>query len=231
MEPKLRTRVGHDSLHILCFFRSIRLMNCPTNLPLPLQTEGITFGPVIALPDDYDVYDFSRGYDPGRILRVPFGVGKYDEVRPGMYAGEQFMEGQRNIHMGIDIAAPEGTPVSLFFEGVVWAFTDHDRPYDYGPTIITQHTWLNQTVFALHGHLSRESLHGLEVGQFIDRGTPFATVGSQEENGGWNPHLHFQLSLIEPETCDLPGAVSARDREWSKRIFPDPRLVLGPLYD
>ena len=136
-----------------------------------------------------------------------------------------------DVVWGIDIAAPPGTPVHLFFGGVVWAFTDHARPYDYGPTIITRHHWLEQEVFALHGHLSRASLEGLSVGQEIEQGAPFAAVGTTAENGGWNPHLHFQLSLVRPETCDLPGAVSAADRAWSRRVFPDPRLVLGPLYE
>ena len=42
--------------------------------------------------------------------------------------------------------------------------------------------------------------------------------------------LHFQLSLIEPTTHDLPGAVSAADRQWARRAFPDPQQVLGTLY-
>ena len=29
---------------------------------------------------------------------------------------------------------------------------------------------------------------------------------------------------------DLPGVVSSRDREQALRVYPDPRLVLGPLY-
>ena len=57
-----------------------------------------------------------------------------------------------------------------------------------------------------------------------------ATVGNNTENGGWPPHVHFQLSLIEPKTCDLPGVVSEKNHEMALKIFPDPRLVLGNLY-
>ena len=53
----------------------------------------------------------------------------------------------------------------------------------------------------------------------------------EDENGGWNPHLHFQLSRVEPIDCDLPGAVSCAQREWALQAFPDPRLVVGQLYD
>ncbi len=195
----------------------------------PLNVQGILFGPVIALPSEYEVYDFSGGYDPERALTHPYGVGKYDEHRPGMYEGEQF-DGIRNIHVGIDIGTPQGEPVLAFFDGTIFKLGDNALPYDYGPTIITRHRWLDQTVFALHGHLSRASLKGWQEGDTFEKGQVLAHVGNRHENGGWNPHLHFQLSMIEPETHDLPGAVSAADRDWARRAFPDPQLVLGTLY-
>ena len=194
-----------------------------------LRTETVTFHPVIRLPDEFEIYDFTRGYDPNRKLSHAYGIGKYDEVRPGMYEGEQF-EGIRNIHMGIDIGCPAGEPVFAFYEGTIHKLGDNALPYDYGPTIITRHTWLDQVVFALHGHLSRESLSRWSEGDAFAGGAEIATVGQSHENGGWNPHLHFQLSLIEPETHDLPGAVSAAQRDQARRDFPDPRLVMGPLY-
>ena len=36
-----------------------------------------------------------------------------------------------------------------------------------------------------------------------------AHFGDEEENGGWEPHLHFQLSIVKPETHDLPGVVDS----------------------
>lgn len=195
----------------------------------PLHTDGILFHPVIPLPEEYEVYDFSEGYDPNRTLSHPYGIGRYDELRPGMYKGEQF-EGIRNIHVGIDIGCPAHTPVHVFFDGTVFKLGNNSLPYDYGPTIITRHQWSGQVVFALHGHLSADSLGQWAVGDKLKAGDVLAAVGETHENGGWNPHLHFQLSLIEPDTHDLPGAVSAKDRDWARQAFPDPRLVLGPLY-
>ena len=55
-------------------------------------------------------------------------------------------------------------------------------------------------------------------------------AGSEEVNGGWPPHVHFQLSLKEPETHDMPGVVEQEARESALEIYPDPRLVLGLLY-
>ena len=55
-------------------------------------------------------------------------------------------------------------------------------------------------------------------------------MGAHDENGGWEPHLHFQLSYQEPETHDMPGVVAPSDRDEALQIYPDPRLVLGALY-
>ena len=206
------------------------MINDPATQFAPLITEGVIFHPVIPLPPEYEVYDFTQGYDPNRFLRSEYGVGRYDEKRPGMYAGDQFTEGRRDIHVGIDIAAPVGEPVRAFYPGKIFLLGDNDRPYDYGPTIITQHRWLDQTVYTLHGHLSRASLAEWNQGDHFDAGTTIGWVGASTENGGWNPHLHFQLSLVTPTTYDLPGVVSQADREWALTAFPDPQLVLGSLY-
>ena len=54
--------------------------------------------------------------------------------------------------------------------------------------------------------------------------------GDKSENGGWEPHVHFQLSLERPESCDMPGVVNPEDRDSALMKYPDPRLVLGQIY-
>lgn len=181
------------------------------------------------LPQDYEVYDFSQGYDPNRVLRTPFGVGKYAEKRQAMYTTELF-SGERNIHMGIDLGAPVGTEIFSFYAGEIFRFGYNPAPGDYGYTIITKHVLGGIPLYALFGHLSKKSIAGLFEGKTFNSGDPIAWVGDKHENGGWNPHLHFQLSWIRPETHDLPGAVTQADFAQAKKDFPDPRLVLGPLY-
>ena len=188
------------------------------------------FHPVIFLPSDYEIYDFSNGYNPDRDLKSEYGIGKYAEYRPGMYQGDLFEEEQRCIHMGIDIAAPIHTPIYAFDDGEIFCFGINDQPFDYGPTIITKHIIDNRVIYALYGHLSSLSLQQKKVGQQIAKGEQIASVGKKEENGGWNPHLHFQLSYIQPSTHDLPGVVSKNKLEWAKKVFPDPQMVLGHLY-
>lgn len=197
----------------------------------PLNVKRMHFHQVIDLGDDYEVYDFSEGYNPERQRAGDYGVGKYNETRPGMYLGDQFTVDNRCVHVGIDLAAPQGTSVAAFYDGIIFQLGDNNRAYDYGPTIITRHQWNQQTVYALHGHLSRSSLNLWQRGDKVNAGQTLGRIGAMHENGGWNPHLHFQLSLVEPSTYDLPGAVSEQERAWALRAFPDPRLVLGPLYD
>jgi murein DD-endopeptidase MepM/ murein hydrolase activator NlpD len=188
-----------------------------------------SFHPVIHLPPDYEVYDFSRGYDSSRPRTSAYGVGKYDEVRQGMYTAEQY-GGVRNIHMGIDIAAPIGEPVHSFAAGIVYSFAYNAAELDYGHTLIIHHVIDGVDLWALYGHLSVTSTSGKRVGQPVAAGEVIAWVGAEHENGGWNPHLHLQLSYERPLVCDMPGAVSAASRAEALRTYPDPRLVLGPLY-
>ena len=194
-----------------------------------LQFKNIKFHEVICLPKDFEIYDFSKGYDESRMRASLFGVGKYNEKRSGMYEQNLF-SGQRNIHVEIDIAAPVGTEVFAFADGKIFLFGYNAALGDYGYTLITEHFVEEQKFYALFGHLNQKSIEQKSRGQVFHRGDVLAWLGDKHENGGWNPHLHFQLSLVAPEKPDLPGVVSDRDLEKALQIYPDPRLVLGPLY-
>lgn len=86
-------------------------------------------------------------------------------------------------------------------------------------------------LWALYGHLDSGSVKNKKRGQKVKRGQLLGRLGDVHENGGWSmPHVHFQLSAIEPETHDMPGAVKMVDRARALINYPDPRLVLGPLY-
>lgn len=202
-------------------------------IPKDFDFSAFHFSPVIELPKDYEVYDFTKGYDPGRKRQSMYGIGRYNERRPGMYTTELFKsapEEIRDIHVGIDIAAPVGTPVRAFYDGRIYMTGINPAPGDYGGTVITEHDLGGHVIWALHGHLSHASVRAHQVGEPIKAGDVIGWVGDVNENGGWNPHLHFQLSWVRPERCDLPGAVNEKDLPEALLIYPDPRLVLGPLY-
>ena len=201
-------------------------------IPSGFDFSRFEFGPVVKLPAVYEVIDCTKGYDPGRTPAHEYSIGRYNEKRPGMYVTELFTEAQppRDIHVGIDIGGPAGTPVHAFYDGRVYMTGINPAAGDYGGTVITEHDLGGEKIWALHGHLSHASTRALVPGQAIRKGDVIGWFGAKSENGGWNPHLHFQLSWEQPAKCDLPGAVNERDLAHALAVYPDPRCVLGPLY-
>ncbi|MFH5833432.1 peptidoglycan DD-metalloendopeptidase family protein [Halalkalibaculum sp. DA384] len=196
---------------------------------LPFDPARFSFAPVVTYDGEWYVFDFSMGYDPGLIRREKWGIGRYNEKRRGMYVAPQY-QNRRNIHVGIDFWTPAGVPVCAFFEGEIAYLADNARPGDYGPTVVTRHSLDGAVLFALHGHLARASLDRLEKGQEIKKGQEFAEVGAHRENGGWEPHLHFQLSVEDPGRADMPGVVAEENIETALEKYPDPRLIVGDIY-
>lgn len=189
----------------------------------------IQFHPVVKLPEDYRVFDFTKGYDPEEIQNVQWGIGRYNERRHNMYTAPQYAN-RRYIHMGIDIWTPPGEPVYASRVGLIAYMADHDQPGNYGPTIVLNHQIGKSDLFALYGHLTRDSLTENSIGDIVHQGSIFAKIGSSEENGGWMPHLHYQLSWNDPGEADMPGVVAESELEEALQVYPDPRIVLGNLY-
>ena len=187
------------------------------------------FLPVIALPDEVDVLDLTVSPPQWAPRQSEFSIGRYNEDRVGVYTQALF-GGERTIHMGIDIGGPVGTEVRAPADGVLWCAGCNAKAGDYGPTIITMHRFNGQPLWMLYGHLSQASLDQWNGGETIEAGQLLGRIGSEAENGGWPPHLHFQLSKVEPIGCDLPGVVNREEHAQALIDYPDPRLVLGPLY-
>lgn len=192
---------------------------------------AFNFSPVMNYPDPcgLKVFDFSDGYDPEYVQSFEWGIGKYDEKRRNMYTAPQY-KNSRNIHMGLDIYAEAGAPVFSFYEGTVCYKADNNQPGNYGPTLVLRYLLSGQLLFALYGHLSRESLSNVSTGETVDKGQEMASVGPEEVNGGWTPHLHFQLSWDDPGKADMPGVVSDENHESALKTYPNPQLVTGLLY-
>jgi 4-aminobutyrate aminotransferase-like enzyme/Ser/Thr protein kinase RdoA (MazF antagonist) len=162
------------------------------------------------------------------------GVGRYDEPRllytsPLFGASGNPTDERRTVHLGMDFFVEPGAPLRAPLDGVVHIVANNSAPLDYGPVVILRHeTGGGEEFFTLYGHLSKDSLSSLEVGTLVARGQPFARVGSAQENGGWTPHVHFQvvLDLLELGT-DFPGVAYASQRSVWTSLSPDPNLLLG----
>lgn len=185
--------------------------------------------PVILFPKNYPVYHLANPQDRELAEKNTYGIGRYNEKRTGMYSTELFKgkSGQeRNIHLGIDFFAPVGTPVYAYTEGQILFFKYNASAGDYGYTLVAQHG----PYYALYGHLNKESIQNKTALQKIQKGEIIGWVGDRNENGGWTPHLHFQLSTQNPKDADMPGVVSEDQLAEALLLYPDPRIVLGPVY-
>lgn len=162
------------------------------------------------------------------------GIGRYDEARylytaPAFTTGDQPTDEYRTIHLGMDLFAPTNTPIYTPLDGSVYAFADNAAFQDYGPVIVLEHkSTEHPTFYSLYGHLSRESLKGLRIGQALAQGEQLATVGSSDVNGGWSPHLHFQIvtDLLDLGS-DFPGVARPSQRNVWLSLCPDPNLIVG----
>ena len=171
--------------------------------------------------------------DAVRTAGARVGIGRYGEAR-GLYtsplfAGATDADERRTIHLGVDLFAPSGTPVRAPLAGVVHAFGDNAGPLDYGPVAILGHsTDDGAAFFTLYGHLTRESLGELRVGQRVQSGERIGAIGSAGVNGGWPPHVHLQLIVDLLDLArEFPGVCRASERDVWCGLSPDPTDLVG----
>jgi 4-aminobutyrate aminotransferase-like enzyme/Ser/Thr protein kinase RdoA (MazF antagonist) len=162
------------------------------------------------------------------------GIGRYNEARllytsPLFGSSENPTDERRTIHLGVDLFAEPGAPIRAPLDAVVHAVAINSAPLDYGPLVILRHTTADGLeFFTLYGHLARDAFDALEVGQRIARGQQFARIGDTNENGGWAPHLHFQIILdLLDLGVEFPGVAYASQRGVWTSLSPDPNLLLA----
>ena len=159
------------------------------------------------------------------------GIGQYDEARyfytsPIFATGDNPTDETRTIHLGVDLFARAGMSIHAPLDGRVAAFADNAQPLDYGPVIILEHEIDKETKFyTLYGHLSRKSLKGLRVGKQIKKGKKFAEIGTANVNGGWTPHLHFQIIVdLLGLGNDFPGVAQPSQSGCLVERIPRPQF-------
>jgi murein DD-endopeptidase MepM/ murein hydrolase activator NlpD len=109
-----------------------------------------------------------------------------------------------SFHDGIDIAAPEGTPIVAIERGEV-AYSDQLR--GYGNIVIIRHAGAIISVYA------HNQINLVREGQQVERGAIIANVGSTGRVTG--PHLHFEIRKNNaaqdplrylPQLCCVPAS-------------------------
>jgi len=106
----------------------------------------------------------------------------------GVYGSQRILNGEpRAPHSGVDIAAPQGTPVLAAADGIVSLV--HDDLFFTGVTVMVDHGFGLSSVYA---HLDTVAVR---PGQAIAKGEPLGTVGASGRATG--PHLHWGVSLFD----------------------------------
>lgn len=160
--------------------------------------------------------------------KVKIAVGGYAENRV-IYDKSAVFEGieRRTIHLGVDIWSKAYTPIYAPLEGKIHSFKNNTAIGDYGPTIILEHDLKKRKFYTLYGHLSEDSINGLNVGRKISKGEQFAKIGNYPSNGNWPPHLHFQIiNDLEGNSGDYPGVCAASQAEKYLQNCPDPQIMM-----
>ena len=177
-------------------------------------------------PNDFE--NFIENYLDKNKAKVAFGG--YNEVRNLYKKTNLFndeLADERNIHIGMDLWIKAGTPVLAALDGTVYGFDYNTGLGNYGPTIILKHNFENQTFYTLYGHLSVESIEDIEIDTPFKKGQELATLGDSSVNGGYSPHLHFQIiKNIGENFSDYHGVCNQKDLEYYLENCPNPNLLL-----
>ncbi|RPJ64873.1 MAG: alanine--glyoxylate aminotransferase, partial [Acidobacteria bacterium] len=211
-----------------------------------VTTADLRTGPVTVLDlsvGSPEIDSLATVQDPGKFTELAFGriaaegtevgIGRYDEPRL-VYVSELFRHDHnwvvenRTLHVGIDVFQPVGTPVFAPMAGRVHSVANNQAAGDYGPTIVLEHQTDEGVPFwTLYGHLDLPSL-ALEPGRIVERGERIGRMGDVTVNGGWPPHVHFQVMVDSfGRAGDFPGVAPPSERAVWLSLVPDPNVILG----
>lgn len=153
-------------------------------------------------------------------------AGRYAENRD-VYIGASFEDEQRSVHLGLDLFQPAGSIVHAPLAGVVEDSGAMPGAGNYGHAVVLRHQTPAGTPFwTLYGHLSATGFP--QPGDLISAGDTIGTMGEPHENGGWPPHVHFQvLTDLCGMGMDIYGVAPQHEATLWRSICPNPNLLVG----
>ena len=221
-----------ETLNLLSFERIVAFdPHCDKISSIDLTAENTD----LTEPVYNDVHVFSYWIDQLREKQnARYLVGGYNELRKMYERSELFgnrVSGKtgepRRLHLGTDIWGPEGTKVFTPLKGKVHSHAFNNQDGDYGATIVLQHHEDGITFHTLYGHLCKADLIQIAEGDEVCAGSVIGHFGNFADNGGWPPHLHFQvIHDMEGMKGDYPGVCRYTERMKYLGNCPDPDLIL-----
>lgn len=164
---------------------------------------------------------------------IELGIGSWGEKRT-VYTDKafesRFVDGQRRIHhLGVDLFMPAGTPLYTPLEATVVSVEIEHEPLGYGGLVKLEHHPENCPPFVtLWGHMAHEALGRLKPGQKLQQGDLVGHMGDIDENGGWTPHLHFEMTTdVNLTATEIMGVGEAAYLDVWADLFPDVAELAG----
>ena len=204
----------------------------PTPAPAPVSAWRPPLYPVPWAPTINDHFYFTR----------PIAADEINWPSQNYRYGGEFFEDV--IHTGVDIPAPEGTPILAAGPGkVVWAgygvYRGGNDPTDpYGLAVTIQHDfgYQDQHLYTVYGHMSEVDV---VFGQHVETGARLGLVGKTGRVTG--PHLHFEVRLGKndyystrnPELWVAPpigwGVLAGRIMDSNGQLVPKLPIIVTSL--
>jgi len=118
--------------------------------------------------------------------RAGYSKSRGSEVKPDISVGERagYSKSRGRVHRGRDIAAPQGTGLTVPSESVI---TDKGSEASYGNYVVFKDA---DGIEHFYGHMVEKS--PFNIGDTITPGTVIGRVGSTGRSTG--PHLHWEIS-------------------------------------
>jgi murein DD-endopeptidase MepM/ murein hydrolase activator NlpD len=212
-------------------------LTCASPLPFPLESRRCfaldlsDANPRLRDVDPLDAQAFAAWVERQvRDAGADYAAGGYGENRTLYRMSPVFAQPDgevRSVHLGVDLWLPAGSSVHAVLDGTVHSTRDNHAFGDYGPTVVLEHQVNGTRFYTLYGHLSQETLAHTQRGARVSAGETIGWLGEARVNGGWGPHLHFQVVAdMDGRDGDHPGVCLPRERdEWLARC-PNPNLLL-----
>lgn len=189
---------GHFRVVYEVFKNQEQILRTGRVLAAELTNEGETYRAYYFSHDDGkgDYYDEQGGSLKKAFLKSPL---RYRYISSG-FTTKRFHPVLKvnRPHLGVDYAAPRGTPVMAASDGIV-SFVGWNG--GHGKTVIVQH---RNGYSTLYGHLSSYG-EGIRKGKKVEQGEIVGRVGSTGLSTG--PHLHYTLMRhgqpINPKNADV----------------------------
>lgn len=207
----------------------------PTHTPRPLVTPTpaasatrLASPPPSFAPSQTPIPSVTPNQALGHLLlgRPILDVGNGTVSRTYPYGGTN--GGRLQVHHGVDLVNPIGTPIHAAGDGtVVYAGDDLTTLFApinnyYGNLVVIQHNILSPEgfpVFTLYGHMQQVTAR---IGQVVREGDVIGVVGASGIALG--PHLHFEVRIGSAFDFD-----ATRNPEMWMKPYPRFGLIAGRI--